>query len=278
VNNRVINIRYCGSDNFMKFHPVISIILGIIVLFVALISMVVILGPVIARNTLGIIIFSLILIGAGFIATYFTKEKKIRYSLYEGIIIAALAAALAVIRHNDIITVISEFIVYPLTMGIGGFLGKITDKNYRKRFEKGSKKGFNKGFNPILTIIAGIFIALVFSAFLELITGIYKYNFNVKSFDLHFFVVGAISFVIGGFIATFFAKEKKIQYGIYLGIILIMFSLVIHGTNNESYYIIIGKIAVYLLSAGFGGYIGVIVNKHLKNTVKPELIENPAEK
>jgi putative membrane protein (TIGR04086 family) len=261
----------------MKFHPVISIILGIVVFFVTFFSAIAVLEYFLGRNALvaAFIIIPLILIGAGFIATYFTKEKKIRYSLYAGIIIAAVAATLAIMDNNNIIAVISEFIVYPLTMGIGGFLGKITDQNYRKRF---SKKSFNKGFNPILTIITGIFIALLFSAFLELITGIYKYNFTVTSFDLRFFVVGVISFVIGGFIATFFAKEKKIQYGVCVGIIVILLSIVIHGTNNESYYIIIGKFVGYLLSATIGGYIGIIINKHLQNTAKLELIENPAEK
>jgi hypothetical protein len=118
----------------MKFHQVISIILGIIVFFVVFFSAITTLDYFLGKNVLtaGFIILPLILIGAGFISTYFTKEKKVRYSLYAGIIIAAVVSSLAVMDHNDIIMVISEFIIYPLTMVIGGFFAKITDK-YRKR-------------------------------------------------------------------------------------------------------------------------------------------------
>jgi putative membrane protein (TIGR04086 family) len=381
VNNKVINIKYCGSDDFMKFHPVISTILGIVTVSILLI----LIGPNFSESTFGALGVIILILG-GFIATYFTEDKKIRYSIYGGIILGALLGAfLGITQYKNLTWIFEGFITFVPFMGIGGFIGKMTDnierQNFKKHFDKGFnpiltiiigfvistffyyflvgitrmynpnhpltvfviialisnvfggfiatffakekkiqyglyagiliflstiamqliygtfhamyyslinmlvyllfasiggfigkmtdnierqnfKNHFDKGFNPIITIVMGFIITIFFDNLLLWITGTY----NSNPLGAASFIIGAISLVIGGFIATFFAKDKKIQYGVCAGIIVIILSIVINGTNNESYYIIISKIAGYLLSAGFGGYIGIIVDKHLKNT------------
>jgi len=54
--------------------------------------------------------------------------------------------------------------------------------------------------------------------------------------------------------------------------LVIIINILTHGLNiHESYYIRVGAAAGYLLSAGVGGYLRIIVAKHLKqNTTKPE--------
>ena len=63
----------------MRFHPVVAIFIGFIVYEIL---------RLIARISFGlvfdIILVSFIIAFAGFIATYFSKEQKIRYGLIEG--------------------------------------------------------------------------------------------------------------------------------------------------------------------------------------------------
>lgn len=256
----------------MRFHPVISIFLGIIAIFVlAGIS-----GSKFFTSTsvLWDIFFTLIVlifIAGGFIATYFTKDMRIRYGFYVGIILSVLAVTIGVIGRNLIgykgtALAVSMFLGISLITGIGGFIGKMTDKSNRQSFKT---KLFNNGFSPISAIIAGIIIAYVCAGLLDFVTGI-KSSFT--TYGVIDFVVGAISIAIGAIVTTFLAKEQKIQYGIYSGIIVIIISILTHGLNiHESYYIRVGAAAGYLLSAGVGGYLGIIVAKHLKqNTTKPE--------
>ncbi len=51
-------------------------------------------------------------------------------------------------------------------------------------------------------------------------------------------VLGILSFVIGGFIAAYFAKERKMAFGIYEGIfIVVITSLVSIGVPSASFMI-----------------------------------------
>jgi hypothetical protein len=73
------------------------------------------------------------------------------------------------------------------------------------------------------------------------------------------FLLGAISLIVGSFVSTFISKDKKIQYGIYSGIIFIIYRLlanvfhmnILHG----NYYIIIISTIGYLFLTIMGSYL-----------------------
>jgi len=75
--------------------------------------------------------------------------------------------------------------------------------------------------------------------------------------------------VIGGFLSTYLAKEKKLRYGIYTGIIIIILGLL--GQQPSLIYklpVIHGvAIAIYVISAVIGSYMAILVAKHQKNTL-----------
>ena len=136
-----------------------------------------------------------------------------------------------------------------------------------------------KGYNPILAILTGVIITFACVGFLELIAGTYINN-STNFYGLINNIVGATAFLIGGFTTLFFAKEKNIEYGIYTGIISVTVSLLCHLYGNllwstsiiipETYYVFFGMITGYILAATAGGYLGTILNKHLKITTKTE--------
>jgi hypothetical protein len=258
----------------MRYNPVISIILGAVLIIVLFFSFVIIIGSNFNNgvvSTVFLIIGTLILLGGGFIATYFAKDRKIRYGIYVGIIFAVLEIT-AVISHglvgySGIFIVIFIFVLFLLLTGIGGFVAKMTERSNRQLFKE---KHLSNGFSPILAVAVGLVVAYIIAILLELITG--TYLTHITSFGIVDFIIGATSVVIGAFVTTFLSKEKKIQYGIYLGIIMITISLLnklylssIHYPHfHENYLIFIGVIVGYLLSAVVGSYIGVIVVKRLK--------------
>ena len=104
---------------------------------------------------------------------------------------------------------------------------------------------------------------------MELIFGINSVSITYGATD---FIIGIISIFIGGFTTTFLVKKKKVLYGFFVGIIVIVLGLlklyaeVIHGSiiPESFYYIRIGSFAAYLLFAGIGGFIGIILSKRLK--------------
>ena len=182
----------------MRFHPVVSIFLGFFIFSIFLFISVDNLSSIFPY----FIILSFII--SGFIATYFAKGRKIRYSLYE--LIPVILACFYL--KQEIWGLVALFII-PL----GGLLGRITDKN----------TSWYYSFNPVISIIIGLIYSYFFSGILGAIMGLD--NYPVDSTLLYFFIIAVFSNVIGGFITTFMAKEKKIQYAIYFGIILILINL-----------------------------------------------------
>ena len=255
----------------MRFHPVLSIFFGFVAIFIAVIILEGTLGSFSnssPKETIFLIVSNLILIAGGFIATYFAKERKIRYGVYVGVMFAAVIAILAIGRislgYNRFVMAVFLLSLFSLMTGFGGFLEKMTEKNYRESFKI---KLWNNGFNPILAIIIGLIVAEVCADLLELITGTMSYT----TISIIVFVIGVTSLIIGGFVTTFLVKKKKIHYSIYVGVIAITFSLLKFYTEmrhgliiHESYYIRAGSYIIYLLSAGVGGYLGIIVSKRLK--------------
>ena len=93
--------------------------------------------------------------------------------------------------------------------------------------------------NPIFTIIVGVFVAftLMFIPYLG-------------------YVIGPL---VGGFIATYFANEKRIIYGLFVGIgtIILLFIYPSSGTisNLDIIKYIIGYIPISIIPAIIGSYI-----------------------
>lgn len=116
----------------MKFHPVISITLGIVTIFIGVIVAFGILSVFTAYSSLegtifvvGMVVYaSLILIGAGFISTYFTKKKKILYSVCEAIIVAAF---MIIGMYIILLSLVSGVLIV-----IGGYLGIIVDRHLKQ--------------------------------------------------------------------------------------------------------------------------------------------------
>jgi len=259
--------------SLMRFHPIVSIFLGVIACYILRLIGIngfgvtrwvgaVLVLPEYSWFGTYLIIVSFIL--GGFIATYFAKERNMRYGLFEGIIIILLLIFLTVpigfalnkYTFTTAYTTIFATITILLLASLGGMLGQMTDKTYN-------------GFSPILTVIAGFVIALLCSGLLNLMTG---FHLSSTPFGLITFLVGVISVVIGSYVTILLAKEKKIQYGIYTGIVYIIISILntyfYHINIPGSYYIqisvIIGLIVGYLFSAVIGSYLGIIATKLLK--------------
>ncbi len=148
---------------------------------------------------------------------------------------------------------------------IGGFIGKMTEKDNRQSFKI---KYLNRNLHPIIAIIAGILVTIVFMSLFG--------SFHLKiSMGLTYFLMATIFFAVGGFVTAFLAREKKMLYGIYEGIIAVIYTLlvryvgIIMGLNTTvDYYLIIGAVIGYFLAAAIGSYLGKTAGEYLKQ--KPE--------
>lgn len=120
----------------MKFHPVISITLGVVTTYVFIFV-----AGLISRYHINLsgeyswfiplFIFGFLL--GGYIATGFSKETKIRYSLYEGIILGLLFFIPGLISQiYDMGSTIFAVILFALMGGVGGYIGKSWEKPIQK--------------------------------------------------------------------------------------------------------------------------------------------------
>lgn len=235
----------------MRFHPVVSIFLGFIVFFIlAIIS-----PNFISKPPISLIIC---LIG-GFVATYLSKKRKIRYGIYLGIIIALTYISIGIlIAHatNEIIDYSFTLFYGVLFIIFGGFLGKITEKNNRLAF----KQQMNKTrFNPLFSICLGILVFLVL---------FYMPIFVFSGSPLATDILGYASILMGSFVATHFSTNRKIEYGIFIGIPLIIFYITFK-LNSPSHYIIV--IINILLFTFIGSFLGKTDKDLLYNGVNPIL-------
>ena len=208
----------------MRYNPILSIILGAVVIivlsFIAAVGLVEPHGNNNIIMDIYVIIATLILILGGFIATYLARDMKVRYSIYLGLILATLVTIGEIGRnlagYKGIGFVILIFVLFTLFTGIGGFIAKMIEKSNRQLFKE---KHLNNGLSPVFSIVVGLVVAYIIAILLELITD--TYQTHITSFGIVDFIIGVISIVIGAFVTTFLSKEKKILYGIYLGIIMI---------------------------------------------------------
>ena len=235
----------------MKFHPVISIILGIIASFALhFISL--------SLFTYGLVaavpsIFSYIF--GGFIATYFAKKKTIQYALYEGIFIMLIIVILELLASSDIYTSFIYGVLIILLAIIGGMIGLLIDKNYN-------------GFNPYLAVLAGSFIGTSCIG----ITSILGYNPDSLHLGVIDIVGGILSFMIGGFLSTILAKERNILDGLCTGVILLLIITISSWLIFHKPIIIhILEFIIYFVSAVIGGYLAIKITEHQQNLNKESL-------
>lgn len=110
----------------MKFHPVISIVLGIITTFVffVLVGFLFFYGIPNFGNVSPWFIpfFTFGLLFGGFLATNFAKEMKIRYSIYEGLVVGVLISIPELI--SQIGFVLFALVLFSLISGVGGYIAK----------------------------------------------------------------------------------------------------------------------------------------------------------
>nr|WP_319374801.1 hypothetical protein [uncultured Methanobacterium sp.] len=229
----------------MKFHPVVSICSGVIISFT--LFFISLLLSDYGRLDLALLIFSYIF--GGFIAVYFAKKKKIQYALYEGIVIMLIVIILELHVSADAFTSFIYGVLIIILAIIGGMIGLMADKNYN-------------GFNPFLALFAGSFIG----ASCIWIASTLGFNPDARYIGVINIIVGIISFMIGGFSSTFLDKEKKIQYGIYTGIIILIIIIMQQLLSHNPIIIQPLGFIIYIVSAVIGSYLAVVVAKHQKQT------------
>lgn len=229
----------------MKFHPVISIVLGVTASFVLYLIALSLIGYGWVNGFLTI--FSYII--GGFIAVFYARKKKIQYALYEGIILILILEFLTnfIVSSDVFVYFVYSISIFLLAM-IGGMIGLMIDKNY-------------SGFNPYISVLAGSFIGTACIG----ITSILGYNPDSLHLGMINIIGGIVSFMIGGFLSTILAKEKNVLDGFFTGVILL---IIIAIPMQLLFYMpiiihILGFI-IYFVSAVIGGYLAIITAKHQK--------------
>ncbi len=194
----------------------------------------------------------------GVLAVGLLKEYKIRYGLYYSLLTAIIYSFFFKLPLNALLIIILGT--------LGGFIMVMTNEKARLSF-------FNRieyNFSPLIAVILGVVISFLCYIFLETLSVLYGYSLTTANV-FGILLYGAISLIIGSFASTFISKDKKIQYGIYSGIIFIIYRL--HGNITHmaivqgNYYIIIISTIGYLLLAIIGSYIAAKTYKILKSEI-----------
>jgi len=117
--------------------------------------------------------------------------------------------------------------------------------------------------NPMVSIALGLIVSFIVFFIVQLIYS------EIDSF---------IAFILGGFIATYFAKERRIIYGLYEGVLFVFIITFIGIIKNYEYFgshsFLINLPGIILLGVIFGtigGFIGkkipkkeaIITSKHI---------------
>ncbi len=229
----------------MRLKPVRSIFLGLVVFFVVFL---------IAESLHRFILLFLSFFLAGFIVMYFAREKKLQYLFYEGILVLIVSTIMFRLSVNGFIYSILFVLIFTL---LGGIIGKFSGQSVEKK---------SLNFHPVISIALGVIISFIIFDFLSSLIPI---GVSDSIFQQISTIESMGSLVIGGFIATYFAKEKKIKNGIYVGItwILIYFipSIIFFGLSSLS-----NPINTVLMDIGFiiaptiGSYLAILIDKRQK--------------
>jgi len=118
-------------------------------------------------------------------------------------------------------------------------------------------------FHPAISIALGVITTFVFSAIVWFLFFYGVPNFgSVSSWFIPFFTFGLL---LGGFIATNFAKEMKIRYGVYEG--LVVGALIsIPGLVSQIGFVLFALVLFALIS-GVGGYIAKSWGEPIQKTL-----------
>ena len=126
----------------MRFHPIISIILGFVAFFI--LHEIAVWGFGLLSVFGNVVYYVSVLIG-GFVATYLAKKMRIRYGIYEGILIIIF---LNIIHpFYDFINLSVSVLVFA---GVGGLFGEMAGKNQ-----------WNNRFSPVIAFISGLAVTFV---------------------------------------------------------------------------------------------------------------------
>ncbi|HOI72346.1 MAG TPA: hypothetical protein PLC38_08710 [Methanobacterium sp.] len=235
----------------MRLNQVRSILLG----FVVFLLMFFIYLFLEKENTTIFLFLSFFL--GGFITMYFAREKKLQYLFYEGILILIFSIIMypTIMPRLSVLGFIYLFLFILIFTGIGGFIGKkLAEKNIWS-------------FNPVISVILGLIVSYIILFFIGNLTLLVASDSVFQQIGI---VESTASLVVGGFIATFFAKEKKIQYGIYVGIIwMVLIGFVpslIFGLPTSLLNLVITVLMYigFIIAPTAGSYLAIIVAEHQK--------------
>lgn len=241
----------------MRFHPAISIFLGFLVFLLIFPIDIYLVMNKLAPILIVLILLILSFIFSGFIATYFARERNIKYSLYELIFVFIVLLFL-----NQLFSGLLAILFIPL----GGVLGKKID---------GNKNLWDYSYNSVvLTIIGVISTFIIYIGAVIVSLSIFHPTISTN-FDMTLLATAGLIVIsiIGGFISTFIAEEKKIKYGIYVGIVLIIITFLINffefvkGHPNPYFLnplITLSFVPVYLLAPTIGSYLAIKFNDYQK--------------
>ncbi len=236
----------------MRFHAVISIILGFVVFFI--LHEIAVWGFGLLSVLGNVLYYVSVLIG-GFVATYLAKKMRIRYGIYEGVLIIIFLNIM-----HPFYDFINLGIAVLLFAGVGGLFGEMAGKNQ-----------WNNGFSPIIAFISGSAVTFVIWFIVTIIIYL-MYPADSSKFILQDILTAELigALFIGGFIATFIAKEQKIQYGIYMGIVTVIITTILAlYALNKGYptynafnpIVLVIATAAYILAPTIGSYLGITAVK-----------------
>lgn len=113
-------------------------------------------------------------------------------------------------------------------------------------------------FNQVISIILGIVVALL----------VIPYSYlGMSCFAL---ILDLTAIMLGGFVATYFAKEPKMMYGFCVGLSLVLIQIlasIIQGGHLGNYSSLFGAFSIIIILAGIGGLLGEITDKRKQKPI-----------
>lgn len=176
----------------MRLKPVRSIFLGLLVFFVVFL---------ISESLHRFILLFLSFFLGGFIVMYFAREKKLQYLFYEGILVLIFSTIMYRLSVNGFIYSILFVLIFTL---LGGIIGKFADQAVEKK---------SLNFHPVISIALGVIISFIIFDF---VFSLIPIGVSDSIFQQISTIESMGSLVIGGFIATYFAKKKGFVETLFL--------------------------------------------------------------
>lgn len=236
----------------MRFHPVVSVILGFIISYILGKTSILLSGISHSFYLLGDVGFFF----GGFVATYFAKEADLKHGIYVGILLVIYYILVNIFSASVLYSVLINTIILILILTfLGGYFGK-----------RGAD-GSLRSFHPLAALIIGFIFTFVVLIFVIAILDFLLPTVPDSTFNLIMTVALMGMLIIGGFVTTYISRDKKLRFGIYLGVLAALTTLIwnflILGQLSppDSPLNIILTTAGYLLTPTIGSYIGIKIEK-----------------